>query len=69
MDDEMLDDQRELVSLLESSGWEVTDSELSVYESPWENDKAPEASITLTARKRYPDEEEEEEEENPFRVG
>jgi hypothetical protein len=66
MDDEVLDDQRELVSLLESAGWDVTDSELSVYESPWEDDEAPEASITLTARKRYPDEDGDED--SPYRV-
>ncbi|MFC7007866.1 hypothetical protein [Halalkalicoccus salilacus] len=65
MDDEILDDQRELVSLLESAGWDVTDSELSVYESPWEDDEAPEASITLSARKRYP---EDEEDDSPYRV-
>jgi hypothetical protein len=64
MDDEILDDQRELVSLLESAGWDVTDSELSVYESPWEDDEAPEASITLSARKRYP----EDEDDSPYRV-
>ena len=69
MDDEILDDQRELVSLLESAGWDVTDSELSVYESPWEDDQTPEASITLSARKRYPDDEEGDEDGNsPFRV-
>lgn len=64
MDEEPLDDQRELVDLLESAGWEVTETELSVYESPWEDDDSPEATVTLIARKQYP----EDEEESPFRV-
>ena len=69
MDDEILDDQRELVELLESAGWDVTETELSVYQSPWEDDETPEASVTLTARKRYPDDEDEDaDDENPFRV-
>jgi hypothetical protein len=70
MDEEILADQRELVELLESAGWTVTDAELSVYESPWEDDETPEASVTLSARKRYPNEDEDEgdEDENPFRV-
>ncbi len=55
MDEEPLDDQRELVDLLESAGWDVTETELSVYESPWEDDDSPEATVTLTARKRYPE--------------
>lgn len=67
MDEEILADQRELVELLESAGWTVTDAELSVYESPWEDDETPEASVTLSARKRYP-EEGADEDENPFRV-
>lgn len=54
MDDEILDEQRELVRVLEEHGWDVTDSELSVYESPWEDDDTPEASITLTARRQFP---------------
>lgn len=66
MDDRILADQRELVELLESAGWDVTDAELSVYESPWTDDETPEASVTLSARKRYP--EESEDDENPFRV-
>ena len=51
MNDDVLDEQRELVSLLEDAGWDVTETELSVYESPWENDDSPEATVTLTARK------------------
>lgn len=70
MDDEILDDQRELVELLESAGWDVTETELSVYQSPWEDDETPEASVTLTARKRYPekDRDGDGDDENPFRV-
>lgn len=69
MDDEILGDQRELVELLESAGWDVTEAELSVYQSPWEDDETPEASVTLTARKRYSDDENEDgDDENPFRV-
>jgi hypothetical protein len=55
MNDDVLDEQRELVSLLEDAGWEVTETELSVYESPWENDDSPEATVTLTARKLLDD--------------
>ena len=66
MNDRILDDQRELVELLESAGWDVTDTEISVYESPWEDDETPEASVTLNARKRYPDENADDE--NPYRV-
>jgi hypothetical protein len=51
MNDDVLDEQRELVSLLEDAGWDVTETELSVYESPWEDDDSPEATVTLTARK------------------
>ncbi|MFD1645738.1 hypothetical protein [Haloarchaeobius litoreus] len=54
MDDEILDEQRELVRVLEAHGWDVTESELSVYESPWEDDDTPEATITLTARRQFP---------------
>lgn len=69
MDDEILADQRELVELLESAGWDVTDAELSVYESPWENDEAPEASVTLSARKRYPKGNGDgEDDDNPYRI-
>ncbi|WP_439026788.1 hypothetical protein [Haloarchaeobius sp. DT45] len=67
MDDEILDHQRELVRLLEEQGWDVTETELSVYESPWEDDDTPEASITLSARKEFPNEDEEDDD-NPYRV-
>ncbi|WP_122090462.1 hypothetical protein [Halalkalicoccus subterraneus] len=66
MDDEILADQRELVELLESAGWDVTDAELSVYESPWEDDGTPEASVTLSARKRYPEEGNGDDDDNPY---
>ncbi|WP_435347597.1 hypothetical protein [Haloarchaeobius sp. HRN-SO-5] len=68
MDDEILDHQRELVRLLEDHGWDVTESELSVYESPWADDDSPEASITLTARKLFPDGDDEGDEDNPYRL-
>jgi len=53
MNDDVLDEQRELVSLLEDAGWDVTEAEISVYESPWEDDDSPEATVTLTARKLF----------------
>ncbi|WP_135534300.1 hypothetical protein [Halostella pelagica] len=53
MNEDVLDEQRELVSLLEDAGWDVTEAELSVYESPWEDDDSPEATVTLTARKLF----------------
>ncbi|WP_267639963.1 hypothetical protein [Haloarchaeobius amylolyticus] len=69
MDDEILDHQRELVRLLEEQGWDVTETELSVYESPWEDDDTPEASITLSARKQFPgDGDDEDDDDNPYRV-
>ena len=53
MDDEMLSDQRRLVELVEAEGWEVTDVELSAYDSPWADEDDPEATVTITARKPY----------------
>jgi hypothetical protein len=53
MNDDALDEQRELVSLLEDAGWDVTEAEISIYESPWEDDDSPEATVTLTARKLF----------------
>ncbi|WP_255167477.1 hypothetical protein [Natrononativus amylolyticus] len=55
MDDEMLRDQRRLVELLEEEGWDVTDVELTAYDSPWADEDDPEATVTLTARKAYGD--------------
>ena len=57
MRDDILDDQHDLVAIIESAGWDVTETELSVYESPWMDDEAPEASVTITARKPYPPDE------------
>ncbi|MFP9059969.1 hypothetical protein ACLI4R_05490 [Natrialbaceae archaeon A-chndr2] len=69
MDREMLTDQRELVELIESAGWEVTGLELSSYDSPWVDEDAPEAEVTITARKPYlEDETEDENDESPFRI-
>ena len=71
MRDDVLDEQRELVALLEDRGWDVTEAEVSVYESPWEGGDAPEATLTLTARKPFGDHSEDDgdgDDENPFRV-
>ena len=78
MDDEVLDEQRELIERIAEEGWTVTDAELSVYESPWEDEDAPEATVTITARKAFPDAEDAEpraregerdpDDDNPFRV-
>lgn len=54
MDDEVLDAQRELLERIADAGWTVTDTELSLYQSPWEDD-TPEATVTITARKPFPD--------------
>lgn len=70
MNDDVLDEQRELVSLLEDAGWDVTETELSVYESPWEDDDSPEATVTLTARKLLGDDEgPADDDESEFRIG
>lgn len=66
MNDDVLDEQRELVKLLEAAGWDVTEAELSVYESPFADDETPEATVTISARKQFPDGEDDDE--NPFRV-
>jgi hypothetical protein len=72
MDQEMLDDQRRLVELIEAEGWDVTDLEISAYDSPWADEDDPEATVTITARKPYTGEDsddgEGEDDENPFRV-
>ncbi|MEY7848176.1 hypothetical protein AB7C87_03125 [Natrarchaeobius sp. A-rgal3] len=68
MDDDMLADQRRLVELIEDEGWDVTDLEISAYDSPWSDEDDPEATVTITARKPYEsDEEDGEDDENPFR--
>ena len=74
MRDDVLDEQRELVAVLEEHGWDVTETDVSVYESPWEGEDAPEATLTLTARKPFGDhgdddeDEDDEDDDNPFRV-
>ncbi len=65
----MLADQRRLVELVEAEGWEVTDVELSAYDSPWADEDDPEATVTLTARKPYDDGEDgDEDDDSPYRV-
>ena len=68
MDDEMLADQRRLVELVEAEGWEVTDVELTAYDSPWAEENEPEASVTITARKPYESESADGDDESPFRL-
>jgi hypothetical protein len=53
MDEDMLADQRRLVELIEAEGWDVTDLEISAYDSPWADEDDPEATVTITARKPY----------------
>lgn len=76
MDDQVLDEQHDLIERIADAGWTVTDAELSLYQSPWEDD-TPEATVTITARKAFPDVEsggknmpegEREDEDNPFRL-
>ncbi|MFB6229365.1 MAG: hypothetical protein ABEH88_12580 [Halobacteriales archaeon] len=55
MHEDVLDEQRVLVDLVEGEGWDVTETDVSVYESPWEETDAPEATVTITARKAFPD--------------
>ncbi len=67
--DDALDDQRELIELAREAGWDVTDVELSVYDSPWEDDDAPEATVTLTVRRAYGDGDGDgDDDESPYRV-
>ncbi len=69
MDKAMLEDQRTLVAMIEAEGWEVTGAELTSYDSPWTDEDAPEAEITLTARKPYGDADEEAgDDDNPYRL-
>ena len=73
MDEEILDEQQALVAALADAGWEVTETEVSVYQSPWEED-TPEATVTLTASKAFPDADVDgrgpgdDDDDNPFRV-
>mgnify|MGYP006283177907 CR=1 FL=1 len=71
MDEEMLTDQRQLVALIEAEGWDVTDLELSAYDSPWADEDDPEATVTITARKPYETEstgDDDGDDENPYRL-
>ncbi|MCU4740242.1 hypothetical protein OB955_02585 [Halobacteria archaeon AArc-m2/3/4] len=69
MDDDMLEDQRQLVELIENEGWDITDLELSAYDSPWADEDDPEATVTITARKPYESEDGDGDssDDNPFR--
>jgi hypothetical protein len=71
MDQDILEEQQALVAALAAEGWEVTEAEVSVYQSPWEED-TPEATVTLTASKAFPDADLEREgggdDDNPYRV-
>ncbi|MFB6138363.1 MAG: hypothetical protein ABEJ42_08535 [Halobacteriaceae archaeon] len=55
MDEEILDAQRDLVAAVTDAGWTVTESELSVYESPWTDESAPEVTVTISARQVFPE--------------
>ncbi|NUB92817.1 hypothetical protein HTZ84_02900 [Haloterrigena sp. SYSU A558-1] len=70
MDEDMLEDQRRLVELIEEEGWDVTDLEISAYDSPWADEDDPEATVTITARKPYEndDEEGDGDDDNPYRL-
>ncbi|MCU4925493.1 hypothetical protein OB905_05750 [Halobacteria archaeon AArc-dxtr1] len=69
MDEDMLADQRRLVELLEADGWDVTDVELTAYDSPWADTDDLEATVTITGRKRYDEpEDDEESDSSSFRV-
>ena len=73
MDEDMLADQRRLVELVEEEGWDVTDLEISAYDSPWADEDDPEATVTITARKPYEGDGEDErrddgDDDNPFRL-
>ena len=65
MQEEILTEQRDLVHRIEEEGWAVTETELTVYESPWEDGDEPEATVVLTARKPFPADDDEE---SPYRV-
>jgi hypothetical protein len=52
--EDALDEQRTLIDLIESEGWDVTEADVSVYDSPWEDAGSTEATVTITARKPFP---------------
>jgi hypothetical protein len=71
--EDALDEQRSLIDLIEREGWDVTETDLSVYESPWEETDAPEATVTITARKPFPEDDDATDEsgggdDSPYRV-
>ncbi|WP_226479461.1 hypothetical protein [Natrinema amylolyticum] len=69
MDEDMLADQRRLVELIEDEGWDVTDLELSAYDSPWADEDDPEATVTITARKPYESKDDGDgDDESPYRL-
>lgn len=73
MQEDILDEQHNLVDRIEAAGWAVTETELSVYESPWMDEENPEATVTITARKPFPskkdgDGDETNGEDSPYRV-
>ena len=68
MDEDMLADQRTLVELIEAEGWDVTDVELSAYDSPWADEDDPEATVTITARKPYEGDGDGDDDDNPFKL-
>lgn len=55
MDAAILEAHRDLVETVDAAGWEVTETDLSVYQSPWIEGDDPEAQITITARKPFGD--------------
>ena len=65
MKEEILEEQRDLVDRIEAEGWAVTETELSVYESPWEEEDDPEATVVITARKPFPSDDDRD---SPYRV-
>lgn len=53
MDADILEAHRDLVETVDAAGWEVTETDLSVYQSPWIEGDDPEAQVTITARKPF----------------
>ncbi|MFB6300745.1 MAG: hypothetical protein ABEH65_10835 [Halobacteriales archaeon] len=73
MRDDILEAQRALIERIEADGWEVTEAELSTYESPFVDEDDPEASVTITARRVFPedrdvDADDASNDDNPFRI-
>ena len=54
MDAAILEAHRDLVEAVDAAGWDVTETELSVYQSPWIEGDDPEAQVTITARRPFP---------------